>query len=642
MTLVRMEGSHKRHAKPEERRRGASDPWAAAYPHAPLDGALGAARRTGRTIRQWQIRAGMDQPSAALRTQRVLQICDQRPNGRELSRARVDILVLWFGRRAVEQRVKVNPPMRFEVTNATVLAATLWITLVACSSSDPGPLLAAGGTAAGGVAASGAAPTLGGASVGGGSVGGAATSTGGSAAAMGGNLGNGGTASSGAANAGSGTGGSTTRGGASNGGASVGGVSSGGSLGVGGATGGASVASGGTASGGTTATGGTITNAGASGTQHWVGTWTASPYADSNANNTPPIALSNSVVRQIAHVSLGGGRIRVQYSNRVGNGPVTINSAHVALCKATGAVDSTIDTATDKALAFSGSPSVTIAQGQEVWSDPIDFTVPNQGNVTITTAFGSVPSTLTQHSGSRTTSYFQSASSNVSAPNMATAQTKDLWFYISGIDVMADASAQAIVAIGDSITDGRGTDTNRNNRWTDILAARLQASAATSKIATMNQGIGATNLVGTSGTAAQARFARDVLGQSGVRYAIVYHGVNDIGGGASFASMKTAYDDLISRAHAKGLLIYGATILPFGGNSYYSVAHESVRQQVNTYIKSGAFDGYIDFDAALTDGGNPPKLQTAYATWAQTDGLHPGPAGYQKMGDSVDLTLFTK
>jgi len=161
-------------------------------------------------------------------------------------------------------------------------------------------------------------------------------------------------------------------------------------------------------------------------------------------------------------------------------------------------------------------------------------------------------------------------------------------------------------------------------------------------VATMNQGIGATNLIGTSGTAAQARFARDVLGQSGVRYVIVYDGVNDIGGGASYASMKTAYDDLISRAHGKGLLIYGATILPFSGNSYYTAAHESVRQQVNTYVKSGAFDGAIDFDAALTDGGNPPKLQATYAAWSQEDWLHPGPAGYQKMGNSVDLTLFTK
>jgi lysophospholipase L1-like esterase len=225
---------------------------------------------------------------------------------------------------------------------------------------------------------------------------------------------------------------------------------------------------------------------------------------------------------------------------------------------------------------------------------------------------------------------------------MTSAKTFEHWYYISGIDVMADASAMGIVAVGDSITDGRGTDNNKNNRWTDIVAARLQSNPATAHVAIMNQGIGATNLVGGSGTAAQARFNRDALGQSGVKYVIVFDGVNDIAGGASFTSMKAAYDDLISRAHAKGLLIYGATILPFGGSSYYSASHESVRQQVNTYVKSGAFDGYIDFDAALTDGENPPKLQSTYAKWAEQDGLHPGPAGYQAMGEAVELTRFTK
>ena len=374
---------------------------------------------------------------------------------------------------------------------------------------------------------------------------------------------------------------------------------------------------------------------------HWVGTWTASPYlAASDAQ--PPAALSNSVLRQVAHVSLGGSKIRVQFSNTVGNGAVTIKSAHVAICKASPAVDGTIDASTDKALAFSGMESVTIAQGKEVWSDEVDFTVPNQGNISITTALGSVPSNLTAHAGSRTTSYQVTGSTDVSAASLASPKTTDHWYFIAGIDVMADASAVGLVAIGDSITDGRGTDTNKNNRWTDILAARLQMNAATAKVATMNQGIGATNLVGT-GTAAEARFARDVLGQSGVKYVIVYDGVNDIHGGTTVVSMKTVYAKMISDAHAKGLKIFGATITPFGGSSdYYTAAAEQTRKDVNTYIKSGVFDGVIDFDAAVTDGGNPPKLQSAYATWSQMDGLHPGPAGYQKMGESIDLTLFTK
>ena len=343
------------------------------------------------------------------------------------------------------------------------------------------------------------------------------------------------------------------------------------------------------------------------------------------------------------HVSLGGSQIKVQFSNLSGNDPVTINSAHVAICKATPAVDSTIDTTTDKALAFSGKASVTIAAGQEIWSDPLDFAVTALGNVSITTAFGTVPSNLTGHAGSRTTSYQQTNSTNVSAANMTSAQPVVAWYYISGMEVMADSSAKAIVAIGDSLTDGRGTDTDHNNRWTDDLAARLQGNAPTSDVAIMNQGIGGTNLVGTTGTAAQARFSRDVLGQAGVRYAIVFDGVNDIGGGASFASMKPVYDSMISQAHAKGLLMYAATITPFGTNTYYTAAHEAVRQQVNAYIKmAGVFDGYFDFDAAVTDGGNPPALQTQYDTWAQTDGLHLNPAGYQKLADSMDLTLFTK
>jgi lysophospholipase L1-like esterase len=480
--------------------------------------------------------------------------------------------------------------------------------------------------------------------------GGSSAGTGGAPAGSGGSTGSGGGATASGGSTGSG-GGATASGGAT--GSGGGATASGGSAGGGGSTGtggrsgtGGTNGTGGTAGsggGGTGGRGGAPGSGGGGGTAaiNWVGTWTASPYPVDSANQ-PPAALSNSVLRQIAHVSLGGSRIRVQFSNLSGNGSVTIRSAHIALCRATPAVDSTIDTATDRALAFSGMATVTIAQGMEIWSDPIDFTVPALGNISITTAFGTVPSNLTGHAGSRTTSYQQTASSDVSAASMASAQKTDHWYYISGIDVVADASGKGVVAVGDSITDGRGVDVNRNNRWTDILAARLQANSPTSKVAMMNQSIGASNLVGTSGTAAEARFNRDVLGQSGVRYVIVLDGVNDIIADATFAAMKPVYDKLISQAHARGLLIYGATILPFGGSSYYTAARETVRVQVNAYVKSGAFDGYIDFEAAVTDGANPPKLQAAYATWSLMDGLHPGPAGYQRMGDSVDLTLFTR
>jgi lysophospholipase L1-like esterase len=473
--------------------------------------------------------------------------------------------------------------------------------------------------------------------------GGSATTSGGSSSGGAGSATGGTTASGGTLGgmAGSATAGSAPTAGSGG----IGGSGVAGGVGVGGS--GAGGAGAGSGAGGGSSSGGA--GAGGGGATHWVGTWTASPYpADTN---TPAAPLANSVIRQVTHASLGGSNIRVQFSNINGDGPVTIKSAHVALCKPTGAlVDGSIDTTTDKALAFSGMAGVTIAKGAEIWSDPIDFTVPALGNVTITTAFGSVPTVITSHAGARTDSYVVANSTDVSAANLTSAPHNLHWFFISGIDVMAPAAAKGIVAIGDSITDGRDTTDNGNTRWTDYLAARLQANPATANVSIMNQGIGGTPLVGTTGTAAEARFARDVLGQSGVKYAIILDGVNDIAGsnpdGSTLTAMKAVYDKLIKAGHDKSILVYGGTITPFGGNldmgstkGYYTAAHETLRQQLNTYIKSGVFDGVIDFDAAVTDGGTPPKLSAATMTG---DGLHPKAAGYKLMAEKADLTLFTK
>lgn len=442
-----------------------------------------------------------------------------------------------------------------------------------------------------------------------------------------------------------GTAGSTTTGG-------VGPLPTGGTTGTtgGNATGGTpptgGSATGGTptgGSGGSAPTGGSPTGGSGGGTggpTKWVGSWAASPYlAASDAQ--PAAALSNSVLRQVVHASIGGSQIRLQLSNIVGNGAVNIKSVHVALCKAMPKVDGSIDAATDKAVTFSGMASVTIPAKMEIWSDPIDFAVPPLGNVSITMALGSVPSDLTAHAGARADSYVQANSTDVSAANLTSAPHNLHWYFISGIDVQAPMDAKAIVAIGDSITDGRGTTDNGNTRWTDYLAARLQANPATANVAVLNQGIGATTLAG-AGTAAEARFARDVLGQSGVKYVIVLDGVNDINGGADTNKLKGVYDKLIKAAHDKQLLIYGGTITPFGNNDYWSQSHEMVRSELNTYIKSGAFDGFIDFDAAVSDGTTgmkSPKLSTASES---TDGLHPGPGGYKLMAEKADLTLFTK
>ncbi len=219
---------------------------------------------------------------------------------------------------------------------------------------------------------------------------------------------------------------------------------------------------------------------------------------------------------------------------------------------------------------------------------------------------------------------------------MSSALKTDHWYNLSGVDVQADA--KAVVVLGDSITDGRGSTTNGNNRWPDDLAKRLQANGATTKVAILNQGIGGNAVTsGGLGPTALSRFSRDVLGQSGVRWVIIFEGVNDIGGGVAASSLTSAFDTMIAQAHAHGLLVYGATITPFGTNSYYSPAHETVRQTVNTYVRSGKFDSFIDFDAVVRDTSNPPRLQTVYDSG---DGLHLNPAGYQKMADTVDLSRF--
>jgi lysophospholipase L1-like esterase len=355
--------------------------------------------------------------------------------------------------------------------------------------------------------------------------------------------------------------------------------------------------------------------------------------------NLPPASLSGSVLRQVTRVSLGGSQIRVRFSNEFGNGMLTINAAHVALCK-NNPVDSTIDVATDKALTFSGLAGITIAPGKAAWSDPLDFTLPAMGTVTVTVAFGAVPSDVTGHPSSRTTSYQQTGSTEVSAASMASAQKPVHWYVLSGIDVMADGAAHGLVILGDSIADGRGSTTDANNRWPDQLAKRLQGNASTNKVGVMNQSIGG-NAVTTAGLGptASSRYMRDVLGQSGVRWIIICEGVNDVGTDVLAAPITAAFDQMISQAHAQGLLVYGATVTPFVGNTYYSVARETARQDLNKYIRSGKFDAVIDFDLAVRDASTPPKLQAAYDSG---DGLHLNPAGYQKMADTVDLALLAR
>ena len=378
---------------------------------------------------------------------------------------------------------------------------------------------------------------------------------------------------------------------------------------------------------------------------HWVTTWGCGPQL-TEPSNLPPAPLANSTLRQFVHVTVGGQLVRVRFSNAYGTNPVTINSAHVALAAGAGSAGGgTIDTNTDKALTFHGVPSVNIPPGEVILSDPFNYNLPALMNLAISTYFGNISATtINGHPGARTTSFILSGNA-VAAASMSGAPNTNHWYIITGVDVLANGSSKGVVTLGDSLTDGRGSTTDGNNRWPDDLARRLATNAPTAEVAVVNMGIGGNGIFAGLGPAAVARFDRDVLNQSGVRWVIVFEGVNDIGSGPDSGSpalatnLIAAYTRFIGKAHARNLLAYGATITPFGGNTYYSIAHEAARQTVNHWIRTNnLYDAVLDFDNVVRDQTTKTNLLSTYDSG---DHLHLNPAGYQALADSIDLTLFT-
>lgn len=377
---------------------------------------------------------------------------------------------------------------------------------------------------------------------------------------------------------------------------------------------------------------------------HWVTAWGCGPQL-TEPGNLPPTTLSNNTLRQFVYVTIGGKQVRVRFSNAYGTDPVTLNSVHVALAAGAGSAGSgEINTNTDKTLTFRGAPGAVIPPGEIVYSDPFAFDLPAVTNLAISIYFGNISaSTINGHPGSRTT-FFIKPGNVVSDADMSGAATASHWYIITGVEVLGDSSAGSVVALGDSITDGRGPADNTNARWPDDFARRLNANAATAKVGVVNMGIGGgTVLSGGLGPTALNRFDRDVLSQNGVKWLIVFEGVNDIGGSASAANLITAYTLFANKAHALGIRAYGATITPFGGNGYYSTAHEATRQTVNEWFRTNTvYDGVIDFDAAVRDPADATKFQDAfYAGPFANDWLHLNAAGYQTMADAINLNLFT-
>ena len=384
----------------------------------------------------------------------------------------------------------------------------------------------------------------------------------------------------------------------------------------------------------------------------WVASWGTSQQVPEPQNALSTEDLRDATVRQIFHLSVGGRALRLHLSNAFGTEALHFTSVHVA--RPLSSSSSAIDVASDRPLTFAGITDVEVPPGAEFLSDPLDFPVAPLSDLAVTFHLDAPPARQTGHPGSRATSYYVHGDF-VSAANLIEPKHVDHWYQVAGIDVQTGPGGAAIAVIGDSITDGHGATTNGNDRWTDVLARRLQDSPSTRNIGVSNQGIGGNHLLTDGlGPNVLSRFDRDALAPAGVQWVIVFEGVNDLGGlarldevtaaehAALVRRVVAAYQQVIARAHAHGLRVYGATITPYVGSTYYHPGpmSEADRQAVNQWIRTGGhFDALIDFDAVVRDPQHPDQLLPIYDCG---DHLHPSPAGFKAMGDAVLLDLFRR
>ena len=342
------------------------------------------------------------------------------------------------------------------------------------------------------------------------------------------------------------------------------------------------------------------------------------------------------------HTSIGGERVRIVLSNAFGTAPLAVGAAQIALRDKEAAILPN----SNRVLTFGGSTSTTIAAGAVALSDPVSLTVPALSDLAVDLYLpgdtASSTSPLTTHGGAQQTSYVSPEGNHAGAAQMPIATTTASWFFLARLEVMAPEQTGAVVTFGDSITDGTRSTPDTNNRWPDSLARRLASQNI--RMGVLNQGIAGNRVLADgAGVSALARFDRDALVQTGVTHVIVLESINDIGIARSNPSptveeLIAGQRQLVERAHARGLRIFGGTLLPFEGAAYFTAEGEAKRQAFNQWIRtSKAYDGVVDFDAAVRDPGAPTKLVPQYNSG---DNLHLNDAGYQMMANAVDLALF--
>ena len=369
--------------------------------------------------------------------------------------------------------------------------------------------------------------------------------------------------------------------------------------------------------------------------QNWVGTWATAPQTVVKSFMPYNNCMTNRSVRQVVKVSIGGDVIRLKLSNIYSMQPVEIRSIYIAHAKDS----SDIDAKTAQYFKFGNSYKTVIPAGKQIVSDALKFNLRNLERVAITINYTSAPEVPTVHMGSRTTSYIMKGVTNAHS-NFAKAFRENHWYNISGIDVYTMSNnMSAIAIIGNSITDGKCSTDNAQNRWPDVMSEMLQLKHKITNQGVLNLGIGNNRVTvpGGFGALAKERFDRDILMQSGVKKVVIFEGVNDIGAARSGSSETVArqiiesIQGMVKKAKARKMKVYLGTITPFKGAGYYSHFHEAARLYVNDWIRSQAknVDGILDFAKLLQDPNDDRRMKREYAS---NDWLHPNPAGYKAMG----------
>ena len=365
-------------------------------------------------------------------------------------------------------------------------------------------------------------------------------------------------------------------------------------------------------------------------------TWSCSPELITEEDK-PPLTLSNNSIRQTVCISLGANKLRIKLSNKFGNDKLEINS--VSIAKTVGKGTGEIDISTNKQLTFNNNQNVILEKGEEIYSDCLNFELVSLSVVSISIFFGKVPSNLTGHHYFVADSFIENGN-KINEKKFSSNYVTNKIYILSNIEILTENDAKGVVCFGDSLIDGKGSVRNKYEGWTYFFASYLLTNKSTSNISVINQGVSGTTLIKDG----LKRFEHDALEQKGVRYIIVFYGLNDIlKKGATCEEVTSAYKTLIKKSHEANILIYGITLPPY--NRKYEDSKNDIRNEVNKWIRNtkkedGGFDYVFDFEPVLKDPKNDQKMNKLYGSG---DGLHPNSVGYEKLAKVInDFSLFTK